>query len=76
MTGRKIIVDTYGGYSCHAGALLLLVSDAHQVDRSRFMQPLVTLLKIAAGLASNWLMIGVAHPASVRIDTFGTSTLS
>lgn len=81
LTGRKIIVDTYGGYARHGGGAFS-GKDATKVDRSasyaaRYMAKNI----VAAGLAKKVEVqlayaIGVAHPVSVRIDTFGTGKVS
>ena len=76
LTGRKIIVDTYGGYARHGGGAFS-GKDATKVDRSASYAKNI----VAAGLAKKTEVqlayaIGVAHPVSVRIDTFGTGTVS
>jgi S-adenosylmethionine synthetase len=80
LTGRKIIVDTYGGYSRHGGGALS-GKDATKVDRSAcYMARYVAKNIVAAGLASKVEVqlayaIGVAEPVSVMTDTFGTGTI-
>jgi S-adenosylmethionine synthetase len=77
LTGRKIIVDTYGGYSRHGGGALS-GKDPTKVDRSAcYMARYVAKNIVAAGLASKVEVqlayaIGVAEPVSVMADTFGT----
>ncbi len=78
LTGRKIIVDTYGGYAPHGGGAFS-GKDPTKVDRSAaYMARYVAKNIVAAGLASRALIqisyaIGVAEPVSVNLDTFGTS---
>jgi S-adenosylmethionine synthetase len=80
LTGRKIIVDTYGGYSRHGGGALS-GKDATKVDRSAcYMARYVAKNIVAAGLATKVEVqlayaIGVAEPVSVMADTFGTGTI-
>ena len=80
LTGRKIIVDTYGGYSRHGGGALS-GKDPTKVDRSAcYMARYVAKNLVAAGLASKVEVqlayaIGVAEPVSVMADTFGTGTI-
>ena len=80
LTGRKIIVDTYGGYSRHGGGALS-GKDPTKVDRSAcYMARYVAKNIVAAGLASKVEVqlayaIGVAEPVSVMADTFGTGTI-
>ena len=80
LTGRKIIVDTYGGYSRHGGGALS-GKDPTKVDRSAcYMARYVAKNIVAAGMARKIEVqiayaIGVAEPVSVMADTFGTSTL-
>ncbi len=77
LTGRKIIVDTYGGYSRHGGGAFS-GKDPTKVDRSgAYMARYVAKNIVAAGLADKCEVqlayaIGVAHPVSVMVDTFGT----
>ncbi len=77
LTGRKIIVDTYGGYSRHGGGAFS-GKDPTKVDRSgAYMARYVAKNIVAAGLADRCEVqlayaIGVAHPVSVMVDTFGT----
>lgn len=81
LTGRKIIVDTYGGYSRHGGGAFS-GKDATKVDRSgAYAARYVAKNIVAAGLADRVEIqiayaIGVARPVSIFIDTFGTSELS
>ena len=81
LTGRKIIVDTYGGYSRHGGGAFS-GKDPTKVDRSAaYAARYVAKNIVAAGLADKCEIqlsyaIGVAQPTSVRIDTFGTGKLS
>ena len=81
LTGRKIIVDTYGGYSRHGGGAFS-GKDPTKVDRSAaYAARYVAKNIVAAGLASKCEVqlayaIGVAEPVSVRVDTFGTGTVS
>jgi S-adenosylmethionine synthetase len=80
LTGRKIIVDTYGGYSRHGGGALS-GKDPTKVDRSAcYMARYVAKNLVAAGLARKVEVqlayaIGVAEPVSVMADTFGTGTI-
>lgn len=81
LTGRKIIVDTYGGYSRHGGGAFS-GKDATKVDRSAsYAARYIAKNIVAAGLADKCEVqlayaIGVAKPVSIRIDTFGTSQYS
>ena len=81
LTGRKIIVDTYGGYSRHGGGAFS-GKDPTKVDRSAaYMCRYIAKNIVAAGLAKNCELqlayaIGVAHPVSVMVDTFGTGVHS
>jgi len=81
MTGRKIIVDTYGGWAPHGGGAFS-GKDPTKVDRSAtYMARHVAKNLVAAGLAREALVqlayaIGVADPVSVMVDTAGTGTLS
>jgi S-adenosylmethionine synthetase len=81
LTGRKIIVDTYGGYSRHGGGALS-GKDPTKVDRSAcYMARYVAKNLVAAGLARKVEVqlayaIGVAEPVSVMADTFGTAVIS
>ncbi len=78
LTGRKIIVDTYGGYSRHGGGAFS-GKDPTKVDRSAaYYARYIAKNIVAAGLAHKAEVqlayaIGVAHPVSVMVDTFGTS---
>jgi S-adenosylmethionine synthetase len=81
LTGRKIIVDTYGGYSRHGGGALS-GKDPTKVDRSAcYMARYIAKNIVAAGLASKVEIqlayaIGVAEPVSVMAHTFGTGTIA
>ena len=81
LTGRKIIVDTYGGYSRHGGGAFS-GKDPSKVDRSAaYAARHVAKNIVAAGLAKKCEVqvayaIGVARPVSVRVDTFGTGTIA
>lgn len=81
LTGRKIIVDTYGGYARHGGGAFS-GKDCTKVDRSAaYAARYVAKNIVASGLAAKCEIqlsyaIGVAHPTSIMVDTFGTSTLS
>ena len=81
LTGRKIIVDTYGGYARHGGGAFS-GKDPTKVDRSAaYVARYVAKNIVAAGLAERCEIqlayaIGVAHPVSVMVDTFGTGTVS
>ena len=81
LTGRKIIVDTYGGYASHGGGAFS-GKDPTKVDRSAaYMARYVAKNIVAAGLAKKCQIelayaIGVAHPVSVLVETFGTGKLS
>jgi len=80
LTGRKIIVDTYGGYSRHGGGALS-GKDPTKVDRSAcYMARYLAKNIVAAGLARKVEVqlayaIGVAEPVSVMADTFGSGTI-
>ena len=80
LTGRKIIVDTYGGYARHGGGAFS-GKDPSKVDRSgAYAARYVAKNIVAAGLAERCEVqvayaIGVVKPVSVRIDTFGTETV-
>jgi S-adenosylmethionine synthetase len=80
LTGRKIIVDTYGGYSRHGGGAFS-GKDPSKVDRSAcYMARYIAKNIVAAGLATRAEVqlayaIGVAEPVSVMVDTFGTATI-
>ncbi|MGL4971728.1 MAG: methionine adenosyltransferase [Culicoidibacterales bacterium] len=80
LTGRKIIVDTYGGYARHGGGAFS-GKDATKVDRSAaYAARYVAKNIVAAGLASKCELqlsyaIGVAEPTSILIETFGTETV-
>ena len=81
LTGRKIIVDTYGGYARHGGGAFS-GKDCTKVDRSAaYAARYVAKNIVAAGLADKCEIqlsyaIGVAHPTSIMVDTFGTGRLS
>lgn len=76
LTGRKIIVDTYGGYAAHGGGAFS-GKDPTKVDRSAaYMARYIAKNVVAAGIARKCQVqlayaIGVAEPVSVRVDTFG-----
>ena len=80
LTGRKIIVDSYGGYSRHGGGAFS-GKDPSKVDRSAcYMARYIAKNIVAAGLASRAEVqlayaIGVAEPVSVMVDTFGTAVI-
>ncbi len=80
VTGRKIIVDTYGGYARHGGGAFS-GKDPSKVDRSAaYVARYLAKNVVAAGLAEKCEIqlayaIGVAEPVSVYVDTFGTSSL-
>lgn len=81
LTGRKIIVDTYGGYARHGGGAFS-GKDCTKVDRSAaYAARYVAKNIVAAGLADKCEIqlsyaIGVAHPTSIMTDTFGTGKVS
>ena len=81
LTGRKIIVDTYGGYARHGGGAFS-GKDCTKVDRSAaYAARYVAKNIVAAGLADKCEIqlsyaIGVAHPTSISVDTFGTGKKS
>ena len=81
LTGRKIIVDTYGGYARHGGGAFS-GKDCTKVDRSAaYAARYVAKNLVAAGIADKCEIqlsyaIGVANPTSVMVDTFGTGKLS
>ena len=81
LTGRKIIVDTYGGYARHGGGAFS-GKDPSKVDRSAaYAARYVAKNVVAAGLAARCEVqvsyaIGVAEPTSIMVETFGTSRLS
>ena len=80
LTGRKIIVDTYGGYCAHGGGACS-GKDPTKVDRSAaYMARYVCKNMVAAGAADRMHLevsyaIGVAHPISLHVNTFGTGVL-
>lgn len=81
LTGRKIIVDTYGGYARHGGGAFS-GKDPTKVDRSAcYMARYIAKNIVAAGLADQCEIqiayaIGVAQPVSLRVDTFGTGKVA
>ncbi|MBR3512042.1 MAG: methionine adenosyltransferase [Clostridia bacterium] len=81
LTGRKIIVDTYGGYARHGGGCFS-GKDASKVDRSAaYMARFIAKNIVANGLAKKCELqlsyaIGMAEPLSIYIETFGTGTVS
>ena len=81
LTGRKIIVDTYGGYFSHGGGAFS-GKDPTKVDRSAaYMARYMAKNLVAAGLASQVQVqlayaIGVAQPVSVRVESYGTGIIS
>ena len=81
LTGRKIIVDTYGGHGAHGGGAFS-GKDPSKVDRSAaYLGRYAAKNIVAAGFASRCLVqlayaIGVADPVSVMVDTYGTGTVS
>ena len=81
LTGRKIIVDTYGGYARHGGGAFS-GKDCTKVDRSAaYAARYVAKNIVASGLADKCEIqlsyaIGVAHPTSINVDTFGTVKIS
>ena len=81
LTGRKIIVDTYGGYARHGGGAFS-GKDATKVDRSAsYAARYIAKNVVAAGYADKIEVqlayaIGVAHPVSINVNTYGTSKVS
>ena len=81
LTGRKIIVDTYGGAACHGGGAFS-GKDPSKVDRSAsYMARYIAKNIVASGVANRCQIqlsyaIGVAEPTSVLVDTFGTAKVS
>jgi len=81
LTGRKIIVDTYGGYFSHGGGAFS-GKDPTKVDRSgAYMARYMAKNLVAAGLAQQVQVqlayaIGVAEPVSVRVDSYGTGVIA
>ncbi|RIV24731.1 methionine adenosyltransferase [Alicyclobacillaceae bacterium I2511] len=81
LTGRKIIVDTYGGYARHGGGAFS-GKDPTKVDRSAaYAARYVAKNIVAAGLARKFEVqvayaIGVSHPVSISVDTYGTGVIS
>ncbi len=80
LTGRKIIVDTYGGHGAHGGGAFS-GKDPSKVDRSgAYIARYIAKNMVAAGVARRMLIqisyaIGVAEPVSIYVDTFGTATI-
>ena len=80
LTGRKIIVDTYGGYTRHGGGAFS-GKDPTKVDRSAsYVARYIAKNIVAAGIAKKCEVqiayaIGVARPVSIRVDTFGTGII-
>jgi S-adenosylmethionine synthetase len=78
LTGRKIIVDTYGGWGAHGGGAFS-GKDSSKVDRSAaYAARWVAMSLVKAGIARRCLIqlsyaIGVAHPLSINVETYGTS---
>lgn len=81
LTGRKIIVDTYGGAACHGGGAFS-GKDPSKVDRSAsYMARYIAKNVVASGICTRCQIqlsyaIGVAEPTSILVDTFGTSKVS
>ncbi|PVU92389.1 hypothetical protein BB561_003840 [Smittium simulii] len=81
LTGRKIIVDTYGGWGAHGGGAFS-GKDFSKVDRSAaYASRWIAKSLVAAGIATRCLVqvsyaIGVSHPLSIHVDTYGTSSKS
>jgi S-adenosylmethionine synthetase len=81
LTGRKIIVDTYGGVGSHGGGAFS-GKDPSKVDRSAaYMARYIAKNVVAAGLAAKCEIqvayaIGIALPLSVNVDTYGTATVA
>ncbi|MCH8306364.1 MAG: methionine adenosyltransferase, partial [Candidatus Marinimicrobia bacterium] len=81
LTGRKIIMDTYGGFASHGGGAFS-GKDPTKVDRSAaYMARYITKNLVAAGLADRMQLqlayaIGVAEPVSMNVETYGTGKLS
>lgn len=81
LTGRKIIVDTYGGYACHGGGAFS-GKDPTKVDRSAaYATRYIAKNLVAAGVADKCEIqvayaIGIAHPISVSVNTFNTGKIS
>jgi len=81
LTGRKIIVDTYGGVGSHGGGCFS-GKDPSKVDRSgSYMARYIAKNMVAAGIASKLEVqiayaIGIAHPVSIMVDSFGTAKIS
>lgn len=80
LTGRKIIVDTYGGRGAHGGGAFS-GKDSSKVDRSAaYMARYIAKNMVAAGVAVEMIVqlsyaIGIAHPLSIYVDTYGTSNV-
>ena len=81
VTGRKVIVDTYGGRGAHGGGAFS-GKDASKVDRSAaYAARHIAKNMVAAGIADQILVqlsyaIGIAHPLSIYVDTYGTARVS
>src|ERR1700684_564809 len=80
LTGRKIIVDTYGGYSRHGGGALSATDPTKVAPSACYMARYVAKNMVAASLATKVEVqlasaIGVAEPVSVMTDTFDTGTI-
>jgi S-adenosylmethionine synthetase len=81
LTGRKIIVDTYGGHGSHGGGAFS-GKDPSKVDRSAaYMTRYIAKNLVASGVCSRALVqvayaIGVAEPVSVMVETYGTGVVS
>ena len=81
LTGRKIIVDTYGGRGAHGGGAFS-GKDSSKVDRSAaYAARHIAKNMVAAGIADQILVqlsyaIGIAHPLSIYVDTYGTARVS
>ncbi|MCK4431677.1 MAG: methionine adenosyltransferase domain-containing protein, partial [Candidatus Aminicenantes bacterium] len=81
LTGRKIIVDTYGGIGSHGGGCFS-GKDPSKVDRSgSYMARYISKNLVAAGIADKLEVqiayaIGVAHPVSIMVDSYGTAKIS
>ncbi len=81
LTGRKIIVDTYGGYGRHGGGAFSGKDPTKVTCSAAYAARWVAKNIVAAGLARRCEIelayaIGVAHPVSIMVDTFGTGTVS
>ncbi len=81
LTGRKIIVDTYGGVARHGGGAFSGKDPTKLIEVQRMQLVMLRKNIVAAGLASKCEIqlayaIGVAHPVSILVDTFGTGKLA